>query len=207
MGVGAMGNNTIQDTLNLICQRLNAYFQAADGSPDEWVILSDIVDQSGHRIEQARNKIVIFLANIQHDTTISTWTPEYPLKGDRFAVLQPPLYFNLFVLFFANFSGPHYPQGLGMISRIIQFFQENPFFDHQNLPDLPAPIDKISFEITNLDAVGLNYLMGLAGTKYLPSVYYKLRTFPFQSGAIHQQDRAVRGLRIPLGTSASEIPT
>lgn len=189
--------NLIQDTLELIRQRLNEYFQVADPAVEDWVILSNLVDQDGHSFEAARNKIVIFLANIQHDTTIGTWNAAAPSGANRFAVIQPTLYINLFLLFFANFSGQNYPQGLGMISRTIQFFQENPFFTHQNLPDLPPPIDKLAFEFTNLDAVGLNYLMGLAGVKYLPSVYYKVRMIPFQSDAIQQQVAAAQGYEAP----------
>jgi Pvc16 N-terminal domain len=185
--------NLIQDTLELIRQRLNEYFQAADPSPEDWVILSNIVDQDGAAFEQARNKVVIFLANIQHDTTISTWRPAVPTAGDRYAIVPPPLYINLFLLFFANFSEKNYPMGLGMISRTIAFFQENPLFDHYNLPDLPAPVDKLAFEFTNLDAQGLNYLMGLAGVNYLPSVYYKVRMLPFRREVIQEQASAAQG--------------
>lgn len=193
--------NLIQDTLEAVTRRLNAYFQAADPAIDDWAILSNIVDEDSQPIARATNKIVVFVANIQQDTTISTWNPAVPSSPNRFAVVQPAIYINLFVLFFANFSGPHYPQGLGMISQTIQFFQENPFFNHENLPDLPAPIDKLAFEFTNLDAVDLNYLMGLAGANYLPSVYYKVRVIPFRTDAIQMQVPAARGYGV------AEAPT
>jgi hypothetical protein len=192
-----VGRNLIQDTLECIRQRLNGYFQVADPAAEDWVILSNIVDQDGHMFEQARNKVVVFLANIQHDTTVATWNVTAPAGPNRYSVVQPALYINLFVLFFANFSGTNYPQGLGMISRTIQFFQENPCFDHQNMPDLPPPIDKLAFEFTNLDSVGLNYLMGLAGVKYLPSVYYKVRMLPFRTDAIQEQVPAAQGHQVP----------
>ena len=196
--------NLIQDTLELIRQRLNAYCQVADPSPEDWVVLSNIVDQSGQAYEQARNKVVIFLANIQHDTTISTWKPAAPLTPDRFAIVPPPLYINLFVLFFANFSEKNYPQALGMISRTIRFFQENPFFDHANLPDLPQPIDKLAFEFTNLDAQSLSYVMNLAGVNYLPSVLYKVRMLPFRSEVIQEQVSAAQGYSVGSDPSGDE---
>lgn len=196
--------NLIQDTLELIRQRLDTYFQAADPAPQDWVLVANIVDQEGRAFEDARNKIVIFLANIQHDTTISTRRAAAPLSADRFAVVPPPIYINLFLLFYANFSESNYPQGLGMISRTIQFFQASPFFDHQNLPGLPAPIDKLAFEFVNLDAMGLNYLMGLAGAKYLPSVYYKVRMFPFQSETIQAQVSAAHGYMAPQEPSDAQ---
>lgn len=196
--------NLIQNALELICERLNGYFRVADPAVEDWVILSNIVDQNGDAFEPARNKVVVYLANIQHDTTIGTWEANKPVNANTYAVLQPPLYINLYLLFFANFSGLNYPQGLGMISRTIQFFQENPCFDHQNLPGLPRPIDKLAFEFTNLDAQGINYLMGLAGAKYLPSVYYKVRMIPFQSGAIQRQAPAAQGYRLPDGTAGGQ---
>lgn len=189
--------NLIQPTLELIRQRLNSYFQAADPIGGEWVTVSNLVDQEGRAFESAKNKVVIFLANIQHDTTISTRRVAAPLNADRFAVVPQPIYINLFLLFYANFSESNYPQGLGMISRTIQFFQANPYFDHQNLPGLPTPIDKLAFEFANLDPMGLNYLMGLAGVKYLPSVYYKVRMLPFQSDTIQAQVSPAHGYRTP----------
>lgn len=197
--------NLIQNSLELIRDRLNEYFQVADPSPEPWVALSNVMDQDGQMVNDTRNKVVIFLANIQNDTTISTWNPSAPVSGDRFVMLPPTIYVNIYVLLFANFSARNYPQGVGMISRTIQFFQENPYFDHNNLPGLPEPIDKLAFEFTNLDAVGLNYVMGLVGAKYLPSVYYKVRTFPFRSGAIQQQVTAARGYKVPAAPDDPEV--
>lgn len=184
--------NLIQDTLEAVTRRLNSYFQIADPSSEDWVVLSNIIDQDGQPVAQTNNKLVAFLANIMQDTTISTWNPAAPVSATRFAVIQPPIYINLMVVFFANFSGTNYTRGLGMISQTIQFFQENPFFDHQNLPDLPVPIGKLAFELNNLDMADLNYLMSLAGTKYLPCVCYKVRTIPFQSDAMQKQVTAAQ---------------
>jgi hypothetical protein len=189
--------NIIQTSLTLIRDRLNEYFQAADPSPDAWVTLSNIVEQNGQMLDSTRNKIVIFLANIQQDTTISTWNPAKPVAGAKFVLVPPPLYVNLYLLIYANFGGHNYPQGVGMISKAIQFFQENPYFTHRNLPGLPTAVDQLAFELTNLDAVGLSYLMGLAGVKYLPSLYYKVRTFPFQSDVVQQQAPAAQGYAVP----------
>ncbi len=191
--------NIIQGSLELISTRLNDYFQVADSSPDGWVILSNLVDQDGQMYDETKNKVIIYLANLQQDTTISTWNASTAVKGNRFAQGQPPIYINIYLLFYANFSGKNYSQGLGMISKTIQFFQENPFFDHDNAPGLPPQIDKLAFELTNLDAVGLSYLMGLAGVKYLPSVYYKVRMFPFQSRVVQQIVSAAQGYQLPIG--------
>jgi hypothetical protein len=187
----------IQTTLELIRQKLNESFRNADPREDDWVVLSNIVDHDGQPNDQAKDKIVMFLANIQHETTISTYNRSVPVKGDQYAIVAPPLYINLFVLFFANFQDKNYSEGLTMISRTISFFQQNAWFTRENLPSLDPVVEKLTLEITNLNPTELNYLMGLTGTKYLPSAYYKIRMIPFDSGAMQGQTPAAKGLQSP----------
>jgi Pvc16 N-terminal domain len=166
----------IRRVLELIRNQLNSHFQNIDSSDEDWVILSNVVDCEGHPFEEAKGKIVMFLANITHETIVSNSAARTPLP--------PPLYIDLFILFFANFYNENYRYGLEMISRTISFFQQNPWFTHDNMPDLDPSIDKLTMEMTNLDLREINYLMSALDTKYLPSVYYKLRMIPFASDAM-----------------------
>ena len=147
----------------------------------------------------------MFLANIQHETIISTYNRTTPVKDDQYAVVAPPLYIDLFVLFFANFYDKNYTEGLGMIARTISFFQQNPWFTHNNLPGLDPVIDKLTFEFTNLEVTGVNYLMGLTGAKYLPSAFYKVRMIPFTSDAVQGQVPAAQGVQSPGAVDDSDF--
>lgn len=189
--------SAIQTTLELVRQKLNEFFRNTDTKEEDWVILSNIVDHEGQLYEPAKDKVVMFLANIQYETVISTFNRTTPIKGDQYAVVAPPLYIDLFVLFMANFYNKNYADGLGMISRTISFFQQNPWFTHDNLPGLDSVIDKLSFEMTNLEVTDLNYLMGLMGAKYLPTAFYKVRMIPFASDAIQGQVPAAQGVQSP----------
>ena len=190
--------SAIQTTLELIRQKLNESFRNVDPKKEDWVILSNIVDHTGHLYEPTKDKVVMFLANIRHETVISTYNHSVPIKGDQYAVVAPGLYIDLFVLFLANFYDKNYAEGLGMISRTISFFQQNPWFTHDNLPGLDPVIDKLTFEMTNLEVNDVNYLMGMVGTKYLPSVFYRVRLIPFVS-AIQGEVPAVQGVQAPGG--------
>ncbi|MEA3066482.1 MAG: hypothetical protein QOJ27_2943 [Sphingomonadales bacterium] len=96
-------------------------------------------------------------------------------------------------MFMANFSAKNYPEGLEAISLVISFFQQNPCFTQSNAPDLGPEIDKITMEMSNLDASELNHVMGMLGTKYLPSVFYKLRMLPFASTAMQARTYPAAG--------------
>jgi hypothetical protein len=174
----------IQTTLELIRNRLNDALQAADTRRDDWVILSNIVDQNGQPFPNAQDKIVMCLASIQSEQIISadqrTSSAETArAEKQQFAVVAPPLYIDLYLLFYANFADRNYPQGLGLISRTISFFQQSPWFTRDNLPSLDPVIDKLTFEFFNLDLQTQSRLMESLGAKYLPSVCYKVRLIPF----------------------------
>jgi Pvc16 N-terminal domain len=195
----------IRNTLEQVAKRLNEFIRNAAPRQDDWVILSNVVDQQGNPYEEAVDKIVMFLAGIQKEVTVSTYNPNVPVAGNSFAVVSPPLYIDLFILFYANFSGKNYREGLTAISRTITFFQQNLWFTPATLPGLDPRIDKLTFELTNLDPIDLNYILGLTGAKYLPSVYYKVRMIPFVSDAMQAQSPAVQGLQNP--SDLSDQPT
>lgn len=184
----------IHHSLKLVKQRMNETFSNRYPRSEEWVILSNIVDPDGNLFEDTRNKVVMVLANIQHETIISTYNRTAPNRNDTYSVVTPPLYIDLFVLFYANFFDRNYGEGLTMISETISFFQQYPVFTQDTLPGLDPVIDKLRFEMVNLAVSDLNYLMGMMSAKYLPSVYFKVRLLPFQSDAIRGEVPAVQGL-------------
>ncbi len=187
----------IANVLELIRQQLDSYFQNVSRRSDDWVILSNVFDNQGGFYGATDNKIVMFLANIAHETVISTYTPAVRTGSGSYAAVPPPLYIDLFVLFYANFSNANYVQGLRSISRTISYFQQNPAITRDTTPGLDPAVDKILMEFTNLDMINSNYLMGMMGVKYLPSVFYKLRMIPFVSSAMQAAIPAAQGVQAP----------
>jgi hypothetical protein len=187
----------IRVTLEAVRQRLNEFLQAAEPRPEEWVVLSNLVDPEGKAYDGARNRLVLFLANVQKETVISTSRGMVPAGDSHYAMVAPPLYVNLYVLVFANFYDAGYAEGLRVLSLAISFFQKNPAFTSSTLPALPDGVDRLTWEMESLGPADLNYMVGLAGVKYLPSVVYKVRLLPFHSDAMQAQAPAVQGLQSP----------
>lgn len=174
----------LQVTLDLLRTRLDASFQVSDPRSEDWVALTNPVDLDGRVFEGARNKMVMALAGLQSDTTVGAFPTTFPVTGDQFVRTAPPLHLNAWVVFFANFTENNYVTGLGMLSRTIAFFQQNPVFTRDRLPGLPDQVDKIAMDFVNLDLLQTNHLMGMFGLKYLPSALYRLRMLTFTSDAV-----------------------
>ncbi|MBS0473206.1 MAG: DUF4255 domain-containing protein [Proteobacteria bacterium] len=184
--------DAIRNVLEVISKSCNEYLQNLDRRPDDWVALSNLVDHQGKINEETRDKIVISLYSITHETVVSTYTAAQPGPGG-YAIVQPPLYIDLHIIALANFIERSYADGLAAISRVVSYFQQNPVFSHANAPDLDPTVDKIQLEFTSLGPVDVNYVVGMLGAKYLPSVFYKLRLIPFVSNAMQARTYPARG--------------
>lgn len=199
----------IQSALECIRARLNAFLQVWDPETEDWVLLSNLVDHSGASYPDNEGKIIMLLAGIQNETSIgppARTVPIPPAPGSenvRHGVVSPPVYINLLVLFIANSLGKKYADGLGMISRTISFFQQNPYFTHDTLPDLDPDVEKLSLELVNLDFMQGSYLVGMLGGKYLPMVLYRVRMLSFRSDQVTAVVPAARNLK----TSGAPDPT
>jgi hypothetical protein len=187
----------IGNTLILVRDKLNQFIgdAFAEGESQDLVILSNITKPGGEHYALATNKVVMLLANICSETTISTYNKNVPVSNDQYAVMAAPLYINLYLLVFANFSDELYHKGLETISGTLDFFQQNPSFTQANLPGLNPKIGKLTFEMVNLELSELSYLFGLMGCQYLPAVYYKVRMIPFTGEQVQAQTPPVQGVK------------
>lgn len=182
----------LSNVLKTVCDLANANLKNIDPRPDAWVTLTSLVDHDGSVNQSARDKIVMTVYNISREIFASSYQAvgsalpgNVPAKG--LPVVAPPLYVDVHLMFMANFAEKNYLDGLSALSRLISYFQQTPVFTPQNAPALAPEIDQITLDLENMDPVDVNYVMGMLGTRYFPSVFYKLRLIPFASTAMSER--------------------
>ena len=166
---------------------LSPYFNKKISPPPQdgvWVVPCNVSEISDPNSEIPIGKLTMSLVNIEEERTINNNINYSRQKQSlNFAFKNPPVYLNLFVLFAANSangsssaSGDNYYIGLKKISQLIQFFQYQSVFTPQNTPSLVnTGIEELIFDLKTLSFQDLNNLWGVMGSKYLPSVLYKVR--------------------------------
>jgi len=155
---------TIATALELVRARLNAALQAAAPRADDWVILSNLMDQDGRPVEATRNKMVMTLAQIAPDAAFRNLPDPKapsPASARRLALV---------IAFVANFESERYGEGLAAIARTIRFLDETPVFANDD-PSGPP----LNLTITSVDLSETNALCDRLGVRYLPAVFYSLR--------------------------------
>jgi len=148
--------------------------------------------------ESLKNNIVMGLVNIEEDRI--SRQPDNYARNPNLVYQKSPVYLNLYILFVANFDATNYESSLNYITWIVKFFQAQNVFNHTNTPRLPAGIEELIFDMKTLSFQDLNNLWAVLGSKYMPSVLYKVRL-------VSVNDNFMRGPLEPVKNIAiTEIP-
>jgi len=170
----------IDKTLDFLCKQLNDYLHTKlDPSPTGDAIILANVSQlnetqpsSGGETTDPQNAF-LSLINIEEDRLSKS--PENFVRNNNGSIVykSPKIFLNLYLLFAVNLSS--YTESLKRLSFIIQFFQYQNVFTPLTSPSIPAGVDELIIDLVSLSYQDLNNLWGILGSRYLPSVMYKMR--------------------------------
>jgi hypothetical protein len=158
-----------------LAAQLNAALRRTLQVSEDLVIASPAFEQDGTAATHAVNKLLVFLVNIERDTTAYSTTARAGSNATRIAVTTAPVHLNLMLMFAANFGAGNYQEALKLISSTAAYFQGRPLFDHHNSPDLDQRIERLVLEMESLSIGELSNLWGVLSGKYLPSILYRVR--------------------------------
>jgi len=156
----------IDSVFSILSEELNEYFEQKLTSEQGKVVVSALPTGEQTTTPTTEDNLIVSLVNIEQDRLSHNSPSRNPDK---------PVNVYLYILFAAGFSETNYEESLKMLSATIAFFQENPVFSHENTPNLDPRIDKLCFEMINLNIQELSQLWGIQGGKYYPSVLYRAR--------------------------------
>jgi len=167
----------IDQVLKFLANQLDSYLQRQQSTNSQNVILGNVSQiGSGEDNGSLNNHVIISLVNIEEDRIsrpVNNYVKLAQQNLPQVIYKNPPVFLNLEILFTAYYSD--YQSSLLFLSYIIKFFQYQNVFTTLNAPDLPQQIDEVIFDLKTLSLQDLNNLWGILGSKYIPSVMYKVR--------------------------------
>jgi hypothetical protein len=179
----------IRTALEFIQKELDAYMADREQDPDysitNIVKIQSIVNPNGvFNTPVGTSHITLMLAGLEEEKREGKRPYFRPTDDKQFLRLQPPVELDLFLLFVAYKTD--YPTALRDLSDVISFFQANPVFDEQKYPALNAAvsepdkkpwqlIERLSFFLYNMSFEQMNNLWAMLGSKYMPSIVYKMK--------------------------------
>jgi len=168
----------IDKVIKTVNEELIAYLDIVAGleEPAKNIVeVSHLFNSTGEAIP---SELGITLVNIEEER-INRANDPYVKGSAGYKKINPEIKLNLFVLFSANFDS-NYSEALKFISYVVRFFQSKSVFTTENTPTLDKEVKKLIVELQPMSFEQQNYLWGMIGGKYLPSVLYKFRMLVIQ---------------------------
>mgnify|MGYP006074100461 FL=1 len=178
----------ISSAIESVVQELDNFLRIKFQLTDSGAILSNLANVDGSIAAKDKNKVVVTLVGIQEDKLAHN-----KLNPGKRAGQSPPVYLNIHLLISANFDEKLTKESLRFISAVVAFFQSKSVFLPSNTPSLSSSIEKLVFEIVNLEFQAQSSLFTSLGAKYLPSVLYKMRMLAIDEGNMLYTAGRVKG--------------
>jgi len=199
----------IDTTLNFLTQEINSFLKIKNNTPnDDKIVLTSIATDSGLVIPN--KSLGLSLINIEEERVFKEQRATYLNENGKVQSYNPELRLNLYILITSNFQdkliedpSDDYREGLKQLSYVILFFQSKNVFTNDNSPLLSSidpNIQKIIVELYSYSFEQLYNFWSVVGTKYLPSVLYKVRMLRFQGGTINAELPGVAGVDLKNST-------
>ncbi len=131
----------------------------------------------GESVDFEKSALNFLMINLEEENTLRQADIFLHKKNGNTFPAPPEIRLNLYLLFVANMAD--YPTSMDLLSRVIRFFQARRVFDHNNTPQLPAEIEKLSAELITLPFAQQNEVWNALRTSYKPSLLYKVRMVVF----------------------------
>lgn len=167
----------MDQVLKFLANQLDSYLQRQQSNNSRNVVLGNVsLIGTNEENGNLNNQVIISLVNVEEDRIsrpVNNYVKVAQQNIPQVIYKNPPVFLNLDILFTAYYSD--YQSSLLFLSYIIKFFQYQNVFTTLNAPDLPQQIDEVIFDLKTLSLQDLNNLWGILGSKYIPSVMYKVR--------------------------------
>ncbi|MES2208298.1 MAG: DUF4255 domain-containing protein [Pseudomonadota bacterium] len=184
----------LDSALSFLANELNGYIKQRTGALLNIVEVGAIADDQG-KWAIAEGQLRLALINIEEERTLKSQLPERAYIEGQYVMLQPNLKLNLVIMCAARLK--NYSDSLRYLSYILMFFQSHPSFASSEYPGLDSRIEKLNVEMMPSGTEQLNQMWAYIGTKYLPSVVYRIRL-------IALQDNEAMGIGQPI-TSVNTV--
>lgn len=160
----------IYDTLLLITEEINLFLDP--GNPQKALSLGNIsmFNDGDEFTVSLKDKLILSMVNIEENRIAKT-PDNFIRKGDRIIYRNPPLHFNITLIFSATHT---YDKALPLIEGVIRFFQIKNVFDSTNTTALDPDVQTVVFDLISLNLEQMHQLWTSLGGKYIPSVIYKM---------------------------------
>jgi hypothetical protein len=199
----------IHTSLSFLTQQLNDYLKLRTNDPETNRIFLTSVATENTGVVIPDSSLGLSLINIEEERHFKDQKTTVLNENGIAQKMNPEIKLNLFILISANFqdtdsndTSDDYVEGLKQLSYVISFFQSKNVFTPENSPSLvsfDSELKKLVVELYSYSFEQLYNFWSVVGTKYLPSVLYRVKLLRVQEKSITEANLPIRKIRLSGG--------
>jgi hypothetical protein len=167
----------LDSALTFLASEINVHIKKRTGTAADMVEAGHLADEDG-KWAVKEGQLRLALINVEEERTLRSQVPQWTYADGNHVLLQPDLKLNLVVMIAARLKS--YPDTLRYLSHVMTFFQAHPAFSPDGYPALDTRIELLTVELLPYGPEQLNQTWAYLGTKYLPSMIYRVRMVVLQ---------------------------
>lgn len=175
--VGVIGK-----VLVFLRKRLDGYLRAELAGAGDDPVADKVVFVDGDKMEPIsfqEGAVSELLINVEEERLLRAADPFVRVQEDgKPQRKQPDLRLVFYMLFVARFK--QYDMAWDHLTKVIEYLQSNRTFEREVNPELPAGIDKLTFELMTQSFAEQNDIWNALRTTYHPSALYRVRLVVLQ---------------------------
>lgn len=172
----------IGDVIEIVAMELSIFLSIQLGGQvaSNRVIPTNIMSPDGKLDTDADNAILLSVADVRQSTAVPSMgsiqvSTTIGLETRKEVSLLAVDQYLLFSCYFPD----SYKTALNNMYHMLRFFTLRPVFNHVNTPSLLTGVEQLSFELQAQDFQQKSHMWGMIGSKYIPSLLYKMKLFSF----------------------------
>lgn len=169
----------IDSAMKYVVQDLNGYFyRKVTPKPErDTAVLSILANPQGEIAVTDESTLIVSVVSILEEKSAGTGNKRSRSASSSGGIAEKigSIDLNVFMMVSAYFPAKLTDLALRYLSGVVLFFMEKPVFHHSNSPGLDPGVERIGFEIYNLDFMQQSNLWSAIGAKLMPSLLYKAR--------------------------------
>ena len=168
----------------LVClrKRLDDYLRVQLAGAGDDPVADKVVFLDGDKMDPISfqdGAVSELLINVEEERLLRAADPYLRVQEDGKPLRkQPDLRLVLYVLFVARFK--QYDLAWDHLAKIIEYLQSNRTFEREAYPELPAGVDKLTFELVTQSFTEQNNIWSALRTTCHPSALYRIRLVVLQ---------------------------
>jgi hypothetical protein len=169
----------LQQLFSFLKEDLNTFISDKIGASSQFVLFANL-NNILEKADVNTDKVIISIVNIEEEKMLKA-PDNYMRINNDILYRKPPVWLNIICLFTLYTKSTEDLPGIDMLENVVQYFQSRPRLDKSNAvvpANFPAGLEELRAEFVSLNYEQTNYLWGLFGGRYHPSVIYKFKTVP-----------------------------